>query len=354
MTSWPISAIAAVVLGVVPDHALAHIMIAAVLAESGGDPFAVGDAGRSRGWYQIHDIHGLSAQYRHDPRASTEYMYTHEFQRAYQDGQARGYSDATLAVWTYLMAERPLGWRGPHDPGFGSPAAQRFYAQWAALAPPEPLSPREAWLAVLEALQGTPYVWGGKDPWRDGGLDCSGLLTYAARQVGLDLGEPDYTDAEALRRATTAVPSCRGALVAFHSTYGEAGPDYTTHIGVWLDEGALMLDSQPARGVGRTDIAGTWWQQHLQGFYWHPGIPQEDAVSQNDLVSLVGYLTHDVHDALQAAYAGLTQAHRARLVARSRAARAQADADWEAAAAALEAALATLARGGPPTENEGA
>lgn len=353
MGAWTVPAIVSVVLSVVPDLALARIMVAAVLTESGGDPMAVGDNGASRGWYQIHDVHGLDPTIRHDPRASTVWMYEHEFAPAYDQGRQYGYHDEVLAMWTYLRAERPAGYRSPEFPGWTSPAAAQFRLHWYALeGAVTEYSAVESWVAVMRSLFGVPYVWGGKYLARDGGFDCSGLLTYAARQVGLDLGDPDYTDADALRRASTPLAEPRrGALACFHSTYGRAGPGYTTHVGVVLAPGR-MVDTHDPRGVGETVIAGAWWQEHLQGYYWHPALGQteEDEAVVDELRSLLGYLTHDVHDAILSAWQDAKAAHADRLAARSTARRRAADERWSAAAEALEAALATLRRGGSADE----
>lgn len=49
--------------------------------------------------------------------------------------------------------------------------------------------PVSAFLAALKSLDGIPYIWGGKDPNKDGGLDCSGAVTYALKLSG----GPDLT-----------------------------------------------------------------------------------------------------------------------------------------------------------------
>lgn len=350
---------------------VACIVAAAALVESGGDPLALGDydaqgVPHSAGLYQMHDRGagaGWSIADRQDPDKATAYMVATEFLPAYHEGLARGFQGELLARWTYMRAERPAGWRGPPEPGLYSAAANRFAAAWRAvraLVEERMEDPVEAWIAAMQVLMGTPYVWGGKDPQRDGGLDCSGLLTYAARQVGLDLGDPDYTSAETLRREAQPLADDaprRGCFVCFHSTYGNYGADYATHIGVWLGPGQ-MLDCHAPRGVGLTDLYESYWQQHWLGLYWHPVLasatepaPPEGPPTDEDLRTLLGYLTHDVHAALQSAWHDAQVAHTDRLAARTAAQRRAADARWTAAAMALEAALATLRRGGPGADD---
>ena len=42
----------------------------------------------------------------------------------------------------------------------------------------------KARLIALDLLY-TPYIWGGNDPVKDGGVDCSGFLGYVLRQLGV-------------------------------------------------------------------------------------------------------------------------------------------------------------------------
>lgn len=50
-----------------------------------------------------------------------------------------------------------------------------------------PNSANERFYRTQEEQVGTSYVWGGKDPVTDGGLDCSGLVRYGLNQMGYDL-----------------------------------------------------------------------------------------------------------------------------------------------------------------------
>lgn len=44
-------------------------------------------------------------------------------------------------------------------------------------------SPAEFVVENAKRLLGTPYIWGGNDPEKDGGLDCSGLVLYVLRPI---------------------------------------------------------------------------------------------------------------------------------------------------------------------------
>lgn len=213
-------------------------------------------------------------------------------------------------------------------PGWPEPGAEAPVSDNSALV--------DAWIGAMADLAGTPYVFGGKDVARDGGLDCSGLLTSTARRVGIDLGDPDYTSADGLKQYCDPVDEAdvrRGDIVLFSQTYGNGGPDYATHVGVWLRPG-VMLDTHD--GVHETNLYEPYWQQHLLGF-WRPRSLAaedggEDMARVEELTSLVGYLQGDVATALQDALDGARKA--------------KTTAQRQAAYAALQAALNTLRTAG--------
>ena len=132
----------------------------------------------------------------------------------------------------------------------------------------------EAWLKRMYALWGTPYVFGGKNIPRDGGLDCSGLVTSTAPEHCL--GKPDFTNADALKSVGPRVALAgaqRGDLVLFEQTFGQFAPGYATHVGVWIRPG-WMIDTHD--GVHETKFQdGGFWQKHFLGI-WRPTIMQEE------------------------------------------------------------------------------
>ncbi|TDK58164.1 endopeptidase [Bacillus salipaludis] len=86
---------------------------------------------------------------------------------------------------------------------------------------------------IMKQYLGRPYVWGGRTP-AAGGFDCSGLMEYAFRQVGIDM----TGTAQAQYDKTKPVPEEQikpGDLV-FFSTY-KPGP---SHVGMYVGNGKFI------------------------------------------------------------------------------------------------------------------
>jgi len=112
-----------------------RIMVAAALAESGGDTDAEGDVeagfAHAIGLWQMHDHGlgtGLTRAQRSDPDFACEQMLPH-FRAAHRDGLDAGFSGRLLAVRTYVFTERPEGF-----PSLQSAAAGRFLGKFDLLA----------------------------------------------------------------------------------------------------------------------------------------------------------------------------------------------------------------------------
>jgi len=100
--------------------------------------------------------------------------------------------------------------------------------------------------AVTAAKQylGVDYVWGGTDPSK--GLDCSGLVQRAYRDIGVELPRVSYDQA----KAGTAVPSIDqakpGDLVAFGSP--------VDHIAIYVGDGKIIQAPRTGDVVRITEI----------------------------------------------------------------------------------------------------
>jgi cell wall-associated NlpC family hydrolase len=324
------------------DAPLARIMASAAMAEGEGDLDAEGDrtsdgTPHSFGPYQINDVNAVPRAVSTDLAAATRWMLAHEFRRTYDVAVADGYEGERLARYVCMASERPLGWRGPGNPGLRTPAADRYAAEWRLLLEEPVPDLRQAFLVELRRHRGTPYVFGAKGPTN---FDCSGLLTYGGRQVGLDLGDPMMTSADALKQYCDPIPLeavLPGDLYLFSQTYGSGGPHYATHCGAAIGDGTHMLDDHgdPWPGCGVTDISQAYWQAHLIGA-WRPrgygAAEEDDDVTNSELINLLGNIQGDWTDAAASAIQG-----------------AKVEEDGEKREALLDAALAALAtikRGG--------
>ena len=117
--------------------------------------------------------------------------------------------------------------------------------------------------ACADQYLGYPYVWGGKTP--DTSFDCSGFVCWVINNSGngWNIG---YKDANGLKEYCSRIDEASaqpGDLVFFYGTYGSYGPDYATHVGIYVGNGTIVHSSSSA-GVAYKDITtSSYHQQHL-------------------------------------------------------------------------------------------
>jgi cell wall-associated NlpC family hydrolase len=99
------------------------------------------------------------------------------------------------------------------------------------------------------ALLGLPYVWGGEST--QTGFDCSGMVQYVYREIGIDLprvAQNQYDAGPAVPPGSTVEP---GDLVFFGD-----GTNDVSHVGMYVGDG-LMIDAPHTGSVVRFDsVAG--------------------------------------------------------------------------------------------------
>ena len=108
------------------------------------------------------------------------------------------------------------------------------------------------------ALLGTPYRWGGSSP--ENGFDCSGLVGYVFRTIGIDL--PRVSRAMAHEGAPVAdrAALAEGDLVFFGRSGGRVD-----HVGIYIGDGKFVHAPRTGRDVTVSSLAtGYWSQKYLQ------------------------------------------------------------------------------------------
>jgi murein DD-endopeptidase len=107
------------------------------------------------------------------------------------------------------------------------------------------------------AMQGRPYRYGGSTPQQ--GFDCSGLVQYSYRRVGVPL--PRST--EQLWRSSRAISPHQlrpGDLVFFD----QEGKRYS-HVGVYLGNDQFVHAPSSGKHVSVAKLSDSFWRRHFNG-----------------------------------------------------------------------------------------
>lgn len=103
---------------------------------------------------------------------------------------------------------------------------------------------------------GKPYRAGGSAPGE--GFDCSGLVHYAYRVLGMDLPRTAATQ----RGATTSVPAGQqvvGDLLFFSLASG------IDHVGIYYGDGRFVHAPSRGKTVTLSRLDEAYWRQRLAG-----------------------------------------------------------------------------------------
>lgn len=142
-----------------------------------------------------------------------------------------------------------------------SPDNAPLVAQLAALqqaqAAPSTSARIKTVLQRAFALLGTPYRWGGTSP--DNGFDCSGLVGYVFRTIGIDLPRVSRAMANEGTPITDRSALAEGDLVFF----GNRG--HVDHVGIYIGDGKFLHAPRTGRDVTvSTLVDGYWSHKYLE------------------------------------------------------------------------------------------
>lgn len=108
------------------------------------------------------------------------------------------------------------------------------------------------------SLLGTPYRWGGTSP--DTGFDCSGLVGYVFRTIGIDLPRVSREMAGTGTPVSNRDALAEGDLVFF----GRSGKRID-HVGIYVGDGKFLHAPRTGRDVTVSSLtSGYWAQKYLQ------------------------------------------------------------------------------------------
>lgn len=99
-------------------------------------------------------------------------------------------------------------------------------------------------VAAAKQYLGVDYVWGGTDPAK--GLDCSGLVQRAYRDIGIELPRVSYDQAKAGTKVDSIEQAKPGDLVAFGSP--------VDHIAIYVGDGKIIQAPHTGDVVKISDI----------------------------------------------------------------------------------------------------
>ena len=144
----------------------------------------------------------------------------------------------------------------------GSPAVRQVASEPPAvrlLPPVKNLAAEQPEVSVVNIARdmlGTPYRYGGSSPQ---GFDCSGLVSYAYRQAGIQVPR-------------TSVGQYRDSLkVPLHNLqpgdllFFRLQPPKVSHVGIYDRDGRFIHAPSSGKSVSYASLDNPYWREHLIG-----------------------------------------------------------------------------------------
>ena len=114
---------------------------------------------------------------------------------------------------------------------------------------------------VREAVRhiGQPYVWGGKDGAKDGGLDCSGFTATVYQTFGVTL------PVSALDQYRGGIPIEKPALAPGDLVFFLTNGATPMHVGIYAGEGKFIHAPGAGKTIGRESISKGYFAVRYAG-----------------------------------------------------------------------------------------
>jgi len=109
--------------------------------------------------------------------------------------------------------------------------------------------------AQAATLRGRPYRFGGASV--STGFDCSGLVQYSYRQVGVAL--PRSTDAQRKVSRPVGLSSVRRGDLLFFDLEGKKH----SHVGIYLGDSRFIHAPSTGKNVRNDRLDAPYWKRHL-------------------------------------------------------------------------------------------
>jgi cell wall-associated NlpC family hydrolase len=127
---------------------------------------------------------------------------------------------------------------------------------------------------VREAVRhiGQPYVWGGKDGLKDGGLDCSGFTATVYQAFGVRL------PVSALEQYRGGIPIEKPALAPGDLVFFLTNGATPMHVGIYAGDGQFIHAPGVGKTIGRESINKGYFAVRYAGARRYP--PPQPSTTQ--------------------------------------------------------------------------
>lgn len=95
---------------------------------------------------------------------------------------------------------------------------------------PTPKPKGEQAVDIIKSYLGIPYVWGGTSP---SGFDCSGLVQYTYKQLGVNISRTSYTQVNDGRKIDKS--ELKSGDLVFFARHGDVH-----HVGMYIGNGKFI------------------------------------------------------------------------------------------------------------------